>query len=193
MGCLSRQPCKSQPEISKPSEVNHSQENYHSTTVLFGCQPNTPNVKKNVIRINWPKANNTKWKTLDEELSFILRTSLNGPIGVKLHSFTNIVHAVCLEHFGSEDQRNPERTANRRQREKGQLRLTQRRLKKQLKEIPGDKTLIKQQLSMIKEKILVISRAENARKWRLKKKEKLDALLIRTHLNSQKSCLRRKM
>ena len=128
-------------------------------------------MKKNAIRINWLKANNTKWKTLDEELSFILRTSLNGPIGVKLHSFTNIVHAVCLEHFGSEDQHNPKRTANRRQREKGQLRFEQRRLKKELKEIPGDKTLIKRQLSKIKEKILVISRAENARKRRLKKRK----------------------
>ena len=77
MGFLSWQLRKSQPEISKSSEGNHSQENYHSTTVPFGCQPN---VKKNAIRINWPKANNTKWKILDEELSFILRTSLNGPI-----------------------------------------------------------------------------------------------------------------
>ena len=141
------------------------------TTVPFGCQPNTPNVKKNVIRINWPKANNTKWKTLDEELSFILRTSLTGPIRVKLHSFTNIVHAVCLEHFGSEDQHNPKRTANRRPREKGQLRFEQRCLKKKLKEIPGDKTLIKQQLSKIKEKILVLSQAENARKRWLKKRK----------------------
>ena len=171
MGCLSSQPRKSQIEISKSSEGNHSQENYHSTTVHFGCQPNTPNVKKNAICINWLKANNTKWKTLDEELSFILQTSLNEPIGLKLHSFTNIVHAVCLEHFGSEDQHNPKRTANRRQREKGQLRFEQRRLKKQPKEIPGDKTLIKQQLSKIKEKILVISRAENTRKWRLKKRK----------------------
>ena len=82
--------------------------------VPFGCQPNTPNLKKNAIHINWPKANNTRWKTLDEKLSFILRTSLNGLIGVKLHSFANIVHAVCLEYFGSEDQHNPKRTANRR-------------------------------------------------------------------------------
>ena len=96
---------------------------------------------------------------------------MNGPIRVKLHSFTNIVHAVCLEHFGLEDQNNPKRTANRRQREKGQFRFEQRHLKKQLKEIPGDKTLIKQQLSKIKEKILVISRAENARKQWLKKKK----------------------
>ena len=72
MGCLSRQPRKSQPEVSKLSEGNHSQENYHSTAVPFGCQPNTPYVKKNAIRINWSRANNTKWKILDEELSFIL-------------------------------------------------------------------------------------------------------------------------
>ena len=189
IGCLSRQPHKSQPEISKSIEGNHGQENYHSTTVPFGCQPNITNVKKNAICINWPRANDTRWKTLDEELSSILRTSLKGSIGVKLHSFTNIVNAVWLEHFGSEDQQNHKRTANRRQREKGQLRFEQRHLKKRLKEIPGDKTLIKQQL---KEKILVISWAENARKWRLKKKKKLDTLLRRTHLNSPKSCLRRK-
>ena len=171
MGCLNRQPRKSQPEISKLSEGNHSQENYHSTTFPFGCQPNTPNVKKMAIRINWSRADNAKWKTLDEELSFILRTNLKGSIGMKLHSFTNIVHAACLEHFGSEDQQNYKRIANRRQREKGQLRFEQRGLKKRLKEIPGDKTLIKQQLSKMKGKILIISRAENARKRCLKKRK----------------------
>ena len=111
-----------------------------------------------------PRANDAKWKTLDEELSFILQTSLKVSIGVKLHSFTNIVYAVCLEHFGSENQQNHKRTTNRKQREKVQLRFEQMRLKKRLKEIPGDKTSIKQQLSNIKEKILVLSRAENARK-----------------------------
>ena len=104
MGCLSRQPRKSQPEISKLVEENHSQENYHSTTVPFGCQPNIPNGEKNAIRINWPRDNEAKWKTRYEELSFILRTLLKGSIGVKLHSFKNIVDAVCLEHFESEDQ-----------------------------------------------------------------------------------------
>ena len=65
MGCVSRQQCKTQLEISKSSERNHSQENYHSTTVPVGCQPNTPNVKKDAISTNWPRANDTKWKTLD--------------------------------------------------------------------------------------------------------------------------------
>ena len=78
VGYLSRRPCKSQPKISKLIEVNHCQENYHRTMVPFGCQPQKVNVKKNAIRINWLRANGTKLKTLDEELSFILRTSLKG-------------------------------------------------------------------------------------------------------------------
>ena len=165
MGCLSRQPRKSQPEISKSNEGNHSQENYHSTTVPFGGQTNTPNAKKNAIRINWPRPNDAKWKTLDEELSFILQTNLKGSIDVKLQSFINIVHAVCLERFGPEDQQNHKRTANRRQREKGQLRFEQRHLKK------GWRKYLGQQLSNIKEKILIISRAEKARKRRFKKRK----------------------
>ena len=63
--------------------------------------------------------------------------------------------------------------------------------KKWLKEIHGDKTSMKQQLSNIKKKILVISRAENERKQQIKK-EKLDALSIRTHLYSPKTCWRNK-
>ena len=106
MGCLCRQPLKFQPEISKLSEGNHSQNNYHSTTVPFGCQPNIPNVKKNAIRINLPRVDDTKGRNFDKESFFILRTGLKGSIGVKLHSFTNIVYAVCLEPFGSEDQQN---------------------------------------------------------------------------------------
>ena len=175
MGCLCRQPRKSQTEISKSIEGNHFQENYHSTTFPFGYQPNILYVRKCAIRINWQRTNDAKWKTPDEELSFILRTNLKGSVGMKLHSFTNIVHAVCLENFGSENQQNHKRTANKRQREKGQLRFEKRRLKKRLKETPGNKSSIKLHFSNIKEKILVISRAENTRK-RWLKKEKEDAL-----------------
>ena len=103
MGCLSRRRRKSQPEMNKSIEGNQSQENYHSTQDHFVCQPNAPYVKGNAIRINWPKANDDRWKVLDEEVSFILRNNLRGSIGVKLHSFTKTIHAVCLEHFGAED------------------------------------------------------------------------------------------
>ncbi len=63
---------------------------------------------------------------------------------MKLHSFTKIIHAVCLEHFGAED---VQKGKNIRQREKGQLRIEQRLLKKQLKEMPNERELVKKQLS----------------------------------------------
>ena len=109
MGCLSRQ-------RNKSIEGNQSQENYHSTQDHFVCQPNAPSVKGNAILLNWPKANDDRWKVLNEELSFILRNSLKGSIGEKLHSFIKTIHAVCLEHFGAEDVQKGKniRTANRR-------------------------------------------------------------------------------
>ena len=123
MGCLSRQRRKSQSEINILIEGIQSQENDHSTLDHFVYQPNAPSVKGNVIRINWPKANDDRWKVLDEGVSFILRNRLRGSIGVKLHSFTKTIHAVCREHFGAEDvqkgKKNIIRTANRRQQEKG--------------------------------------------------------------------------
>ena len=103
MGCPNRQRRKSQSEINKSIEGNQSQGNYHSTQDHFVCQSNAPSMKGNAIRINWPKANDDRWKVLDEVLSFILRNSLRGSIGVKLHSFTKTIPAVCLEHIGAED------------------------------------------------------------------------------------------
>ena len=44
-----------------------------------------------------------RWKVLDKEFFFILRNSLKGSIRMKLHSFTKIIHAVCLDHFGAAD------------------------------------------------------------------------------------------
>ena len=130
-------------------------------------------MKGNAIHINWPKANDDRWKVLDEVLSFILRNSLKGSIGVKLHSFTKTIHTVCFEHFGAEYVQKGKniRPANRRQREKGRLRVEQRLLKKRLKEMPNQWEFVKKQLSEVKEKILVIARAENARKRRQKKRK----------------------
>ena len=130
MGCLSQQRCKSQSEINKSIDGNQSQENYHSTQDHFVCQPNAPSVKGNAIPINWPKANYDGWKVLDEEVSFILWSSLRGSIRVKLHSFTTTIHAVYLEHFGAEDVQKGKniRTVYRRQREKGWFRVEQKLL-----------------------------------------------------------------
>ena len=92
IGCLSRQRRKSQSGINKSIEGNQSHENYHSTQDYFVCQSNAPSMKGNAI--NWPKANDNRWKVLDEEMSFIPRKSLRGYIRVNLHSFTKTIHAV---------------------------------------------------------------------------------------------------
>ena len=122
----------------KSIEENQSQD-------YFVCQPNVPSVKGNAIRINWTKAYENRWKVLDEEVSFSIRNSLRESIRMKLHSFTKTIHAVCLEHFGAEDVQKEKkiRIANRRQREKGRLRVEQRLLKKRLKEMPNEREFVK--------------------------------------------------
>ena len=54
---------------------------------------------------------------------------------------------------------------------KGWLRVEERLLKKQLKEIPNEHEFVKRQLSEVKEKIFVIARTENTRRhWQKKRK-----------------------
>ena len=173
MGCLSWQWHKTQSEINKSMERNQCQENYHSTQGHFVCQPITPSVKESAIHINWLQANDVRWKALDEVLSFILRKSLKGSFGVKLNSFTKIIHAVCLDRFGAADvqYRKTIWTTNRRWREKGRLRVEQKLLKKWLREMPDDRELVKKNLSEVKERILVIARTENASMWWLEKRK----------------------
>ena len=110
------------------------------------------------------------WRSKDELISNILLWTPSY-LESSLHSFT--IHAVCLEHFGAEGVQKGKdiRTANRRQREKGRLRVEQRLLKNRLKEMPNDREFMKKQLSEVKEKILVIIRAENGRKRRQKKRK----------------------
>ena len=171
MGCLSRQRRKSLSEINKSTGVIQSQENYHSTQDHLVCQPKAP--KENATGISWPKANDDRWYALDEELSFILQNTLKGSIDTKLEAFTRIAHSLCLDRFGSANKTKGKtvQTANRRQRDKGRLRVEQRMLKKKLKEMPNDRDLVKKQLVEVKEKILAIARAENARKRRLRKRK----------------------
>ena len=76
-----------------------------------------------------------------------------------------------LELKTSKKKKNNIRTANRRQREKGWLRVKQRFLKKRLKEMPNEREFVKKQSSEVKEKILVIARAEIASKRRQKKRK----------------------
>ena len=93
---------------------------------------------------------------------------MKGSVGVKLHSLTKIIYVVCLDLFGANDFQKGKtiRTANRRQREKSLLRVKQRLHKKWLREMPDDQDSVKKQLSEATERILVIAKAENARKQR---------------------------
>ena len=83
---------KSQSEINKSMEGNQN----HSGSL---CQINTPNVKENAIRINWPKANDDRWKALDEELSFILQNSLKVVSLGLYEKFLVLCQLVCRESF----------------------------------------------------------------------------------------------
>ena len=119
---------------------------------------------------------------------------MRGSIGEKLHSFTEIINVVCLEHIGAEEVQKGKKnilTANRRQRGKGRLRAEQRFLKKRLKEMPNEREFVTRQLSEVGEKILIIARAENARKHRQKKrKARHNFEKKKKRLNSLRNCLR---
>ena len=59
---LSRQRRKSQSVMNKSMDGNLSQENCHSTQGHFVYQPTTQCVKERAIRMNWPQANDDRWK-----------------------------------------------------------------------------------------------------------------------------------
>ena len=127
-------------------------------------------------RIQWPKGNQIATLTnLDQELSFLLNTHLKGPIDHQLSSFCRVIYDVCLEWFGAVTNKKDKtegKRPNRRQIQKGKLRSEQRILKRRLKEAPiHERPELQNILNDIKKRILVISRAENQRKHRKKKRQ----------------------
>ena len=126
-------------------------------------------------RIQWPRGNQSStWTNLDQELSTTLAVRLKGSTVKQLGSFCEIAYDMCLERFGEEESRKKSeiiQQPNRRQVRKGQLRMRQRQLKRQLNEAPDyEKPGIQALLDDIKHQILVLSRAENHRKRRKKKR-----------------------
>ena len=128
------------------------------------------------VRIQWPRGNQSlAWARLDQELSTTLTMCLKGSTAKQLSAFREIVHNLCLEKFGEEVKRKKSdglKQPNRRQVKKGQLRARQRQLKRQLKDAPQQEKIgIQVLLDDIKQEILVLSRAENHRKRRKKKRK----------------------
>ena len=53
-------------------------------------------------RIQLPKGNQeATWSNLDQELPFLLKTRLRGPISQQTSLFCRIVHELCLDWFGA--------------------------------------------------------------------------------------------
>ena len=125
-------------------------------------------------RIQWPKGSQTAtWTNLDQELSFLLTTHLEGPIDHQLSSFCRVIYDVCLEWFDAvmdKKDKTKRKWPNRQQIQKGKLRSEQRMLKRWLKEAPiHERPELQNILNDIQKRILVISRAENQRKhWKKK-------------------------
>ena len=100
---------------------------------------------------------------------------LKGSTAKQLSAFCEIGHNLCLEKLGKEVKRkksNGLKQPNRRQVKKGQLRVRQRQLKRQLKDAPQQEKIgIQELLDDIKQNIFVLSRSENHRKRRKKKRK----------------------
>ena len=127
-------------------------------------------------RIQWPKGKQiTTWTNLDQGFSFLLTTNLKGPIDQQMTSFCRIIYDVCLDCFGAvtlKKDKTEEKQPNRGQIQKGKLRSEQRMLKRRLKEAQIHERLELQNiLNDIQKCTLVISRAENQKKHRKKKRQ----------------------
>lgn len=121
-----------------------------------------------------PKAIRDTWWNLYQELSLVLIKHLKGPISQQIRSCWRVVHDACFEWLGvatSSGDRKEEKWPNRRQIQNGKLTREQRVVKSRLKESPLHKRAdLKDLVKEIKENIFVISRAENQRKGRKKKR-----------------------
>ena len=162
-------------EGHKSNNGNMNQDNTHSIQDPIADQQQPGDIPSRP-RIQWPKGNQRAiWSNLDQELTLILTNHLKGSVSQQLKSFCGVVYETCLEKFGEMSARRDdtiEKRPNRRQIQKGRLRAEQRMLKRRLKESPPQEQLgIENLLEDLKKRILIISRAENARKRRKKKQQ----------------------
>ena len=160
---------------NKSNDAILNPDNHHSVPEPIAA-PAQPGAFPSKVRIQWPRGNqSSSWARLDQELSTTLTMRLKGSTAKQLSAFCAIVHSLCLEEFGEEVKRKKSdglKQPNQRQVKKGQLRARQRQLKRQLKDAPQQEKIgIQVLLDGIKQKILVLSRAENHRKRRKKKRK----------------------
>ena len=172
--------CKQQrnpPLDNKANDGNSNPDNYHSVPEPIAAPPPPPpGDVPTKARVQWPRGNKSSiWTELDRELSIVLTSRLKGSTAKQLSSFCEVAYEVCLEKFGEEVKRKQGeqiQQPNRRQVKKGQLRASQRQLKRQLQVAPDhEKQGLQTLLDDIRQQILVICRAENHRKRRKRKRK----------------------
>ena len=170
--------CKEQrsgQEPHKPDNGNQSQEEHHSAQEPL-AQPDADSTDA----IKWPKGSAKEdWKQLNYNLSTEIDLRLGASVfhtmADELTKFTEVVEEFCSQHLGTierKERKEVEKKPNRRQVQKGKLRKRERSLKNLLRDAKEiEKPGIRELLDDIHKQILTISRAENLRKRRKRKRK----------------------
>ena len=61
-------------------------------------KPKTEMIKRKE-RINWPKGNSPAWKSLDDDMSLLLKT-LTASAEIRAKNNPNVIYGMCRERFG---------------------------------------------------------------------------------------------
>ena len=121
-------------------------------------------------KINWPTANSTEWKRLDEDLITLLKVLYSSPEH-KAETHPRMIHAMCKERFGVKEAKKQQQPGgpSKRQKKCASLREEINTLKRTYKNAPDEEKEAINQLQEEKLKALRLTkRAETAKKNRKK-------------------------
>ena len=181
MGCLQGAD-KGNAETCKTSSRQLPVENHSGLTTpsQTPSEHHEPQVRKG--RIAWPKMNDTKvWAELDEYFIAALQTTMRGSLENKAMQLPKVLYIVCEEQFGSVEKGDGtqcKQKPNRRQSEKGRLRIQQRKLRARLRECgESQKAGISVLLKEVSSRIQRLVKAERLRKQRKARRQNLDRFM----------------
>ena len=133
-------------------------------------KPKTEMIKRKE-RINWPKGNSPAWKSLDDDMSLLLKT-LTASAEIRAKNNPNVIYGMCRERFGIKEVNQRKATQagpSRRQRKCMDLREEINLLKNAVRDAPeNEKEAIKELQREKLKKLRLAKRAETLRKNRKK-------------------------
>ena len=139
-----------------------------------------PNVSKRQ-KVSWPKMNDRKWDTFDQDLDTILQSTLQGTVDRKIKAMTTIVYSLGLERFGSEEkekQPRPQPVPNRRERERKKIRGELNSLKKQYRKASDEaRKGLAQLREELRGRLKTLTMAERLRRKRKERTRKRAAFI----------------